>query len=183
MRRALFRVLTVVDRFTRECLLLLADSSLTGQKVASALSRVIAERGALVSITVDNGTSSRARRWTSGRYQYQVHLDFIRPGRAVENGYIESFNGRVRDECLNLHVFFTLADVREKLERWRKDYNQVRPHSALLTAARKSSRRAGCGDQPSRAPLRQPKTRRRARCDALRPRIQNPDSFPPVLSD
>ena len=64
-------------------------------------------------------------------YQYGVQLDFIRPGRPVENGYIESFNGRLRDECLNVEVFFTIADVREKLERWRTDYNQVRPHSAL----------------------------------------------------
>jgi hypothetical protein len=59
------------------------------------------------------------------------HLDFIRPVRPVETGYIESFNGRLRDECLNVEVFFALADVREKLEQWRKDYNQVRPHSAL----------------------------------------------------
>ncbi len=64
-------------------------------------------------------------------YQYRVQLDFIRPGKPVENGYIESFNGRLRDECLNVEVFFTLADVRDKLERWRQDYNQVRPHSAL----------------------------------------------------
>ena len=64
-------------------------------------------------------------------YQHGVQLDFIRPGRPVENSYIESFNGRLRDECLNVEVFFTLADVREKLERWREDYNQVRPHSAL----------------------------------------------------
>jgi len=64
-------------------------------------------------------------------YQNGVQLDFIRPGRPVENSYIESFNGRLRDECLNVEVFFTIADVRQKLERWRKDYNQVRPHSAL----------------------------------------------------
>ena len=64
-------------------------------------------------------------------YQHGVQLDFIRPGRPVENSYIESFNGRLRDECLNMEVFFTIADVREKLERWREDYNQVRPHSAL----------------------------------------------------
>ena len=64
-------------------------------------------------------------------YQYRVQLDFIRPGRPVENGYIQSFNGRLRDECLNVHVFFTLADVREKLEHWLQDYNQVRLHSAI----------------------------------------------------
>jgi len=63
-------------------------------------------------------------------HQYRVHLDFIRPGKPVENSYIELFNGRLRDECLNLEVFFALADVRDKLERWRQDYNQVRPHSS-----------------------------------------------------
>jgi putative transposase len=64
-------------------------------------------------------------------FQYGVQLDFIRPGRPVENSYIESFNGRLRDEWLNVEVFFTLIDVREKLELWRQDYNQVRPHSSL----------------------------------------------------
>ncbi len=64
-------------------------------------------------------------------HQQGVQLDFIRPGRPVQNGYIESFNGRLRDECLNGEIFFNLADAREKLERWRRDYNQKRPHSAL----------------------------------------------------
>ncbi len=64
-------------------------------------------------------------------YQYRVQLDFIRPGKPVENSYTESFNGRLRDECLNVETFFDLSDVREKLERWRLDYNQARPHSAL----------------------------------------------------
>lgn len=126
-----FRVLTAVDQFTHECLLLLADGSLAGQKVAEALSRVIAERGAPAAITVDNGTEFASTAMDVWSYQCRVQLDFIRPGRPVENGYIESFNGRLRDECLNVHVLFTLADVREKLERWRQDYNQVRPHSAL----------------------------------------------------
>lgn len=76
-----------------------------------------------------------------------MQLDFIRPGRPVENAYIESFNGRLRDEGLNVHVFFSLADVREKLERWRQDYNQVRPHSALGTILRGSSQSTG-GAQP-----------------------------------
>ena len=68
-------------------------------------------------------------------YQHGVRLEFIRPGRPVENGYIESFNGRLRDECLNVETFFDLTDVRDKLERWRQDYNQVRPHSALADRA------------------------------------------------
>jgi putative transposase len=126
-----FRVLTVVDQFTRECVLLLADSSLTGHKVALALSQALVERGAPGSITVDNGTEFVSKAMDVWAYQHGVQLDFIRPGRPVENSYIESFNGRLRDECLNVEVFFTIADVREKLERWREDYNQVRPHSAL----------------------------------------------------
>jgi putative transposase len=130
-----FRVLTVLDQFTRECLLLLADRSLTGQKVAIALSLVIAERDAPNSITVDNGSEFCSRAMESWAYQYRVQLDFIRPGRPTENGYIESFNGRLRDECLNTEVFFTLADVREKLQSWRHDYNRIRPHSALRDSA------------------------------------------------
>ena len=125
------RVLTVVDQFTRECVLLLADSSLTGHKVALALSQAVVERGAPQSITVDNGTEFVSKAMDVWAYQHGVQLDFIRPGRPVENSYIESFNGRLRDECLNVEVFFTIVDVREKLERWRDDYNQVRPHSAL----------------------------------------------------
>lgn len=126
-----FRVLTVIDQFTRECVLLLTDSSLTGHKVALALSQAIVERGAPVSITVDNGTEFVSKAMEVWAYQHGVQLDFIRPGRPVENSYIESFNGRLRDECLNVEVFFTIVDVREKLESWRKDYNLVRPHSAL----------------------------------------------------
>ena len=122
---------TVVDQFTRECVLLLADSSLTGHTVALALSQALVERGAPGSITVDNGTEFVSRAMDVWAYQHGVQLDFIRPGRPVENSYIESFNGRLRDECLTVEVFFTIADVREKLDRWRTDYKQVRPHSAL----------------------------------------------------
>jgi len=109
---------------------LLAGAPLTGHKVAAALSQVVAERVAPGSITADNGSEFVSRAMEAWAYQYGVQLDFIRPGRPVENSYIE-FNGRLRDECLNVEVFFTLTDVREKLERWRKDNNQVRPHSAL----------------------------------------------------
>ncbi len=126
-----FRVLTVVDQFTRECLAFLADSSLTGHKMGLALSEIVAERGTPVSITVDNGTEFQSKAMDVWAYQPGVQLDFIRAGRPADNGYIESFNGRLRDECLNVQVFFTVADAREKLEQWRRDYNRVRPHSAL----------------------------------------------------
>jgi putative transposase len=125
------RVLTVVDQFTRECLLLHADTALSGEKVAAVLDVVVADRGAPQSITVDNGTEFASRAMDLWAYLNGVHLDFIRPGRPVENGYIESFNGRLRDECLNVEVFFTLADARRKLALWHHDYNHHRPHSAL----------------------------------------------------
>lgn len=80
---------------------------------------------------MDNGTEFASRAMDLWAYANSVHLDFIRPGRPVENGYIESFNGKLRDECLNVEVFFTLADAREKLALWRADYNQHRPHTAL----------------------------------------------------
>ena len=88
-------------------------------------------RGVPESITTDNGSEFAGRAMETWAYQVGVKLDFIRPGRPVQNGYIESFNGRLRDECLNGEVFFNLGDAREKLERWRRDYNHKRPHSAL----------------------------------------------------
>jgi putative transposase len=99
------RVLTVIDQFTRECLALFADVSLSGEKVAATLDKIVADRGAPQSITVDNGTEFASKAVDLWAYQSAVHLDFIRPGRPVENGYIESFNGKLRDECLNVEVF------------------------------------------------------------------------------
>ena len=125
------RVLTVVDQFTRECLTLFANNSLSGEKVATALDKVVALREAPESITVDNGTEFASKAMDLWAYKNGVHLDFIRPGKPVENGYIESFNGKLRDECLNVEIFFTLADARRKLHLWRRDYNHHRPHSAL----------------------------------------------------
>lgn len=126
-----FRILTVVDQFTRECLCLLADQSLTGEKVAQALEPVVHQRGAPRSITVDNGSEFASRVMDAWAYRHGIQLDFIRPGKPVENSFIESFNGRLRDECLNVEVFFTLEDVRETLAKWQEDYNRLRPHSAL----------------------------------------------------
>jgi len=126
-----FRVLTVVDQFSRECPLLMADFSLSGKKVASALDRLAQERGLPKAITVDNGSEFYSRAMDAWAYRHGVQLEFIRPGRPVENSYIESFNGRLRDECLNVQLFFSLEDAREKLERWRQDYNHCRPHSSL----------------------------------------------------
>ena len=126
-----FRILTVIDQYTRECLCLLADQSLTGEQVAQALEPVVRQRGAPRSITVDNGSEFASRVMDAWAYRHRSQLEFIRPGKPVENGFIESFNGRLRDECLNVDVFFTLEDVREKLTRWREDYNHQWPHSSL----------------------------------------------------
>jgi Integrase core domain len=124
-----FRVLTVIDQFTRECLALVAASALNGHQVALALSRLVAGRGTPESITADNGSEFARKSMDAWTYEHGVRLEFVRPGKPTDNGYIESFNGRLRDECLNVETFFDLSDVREKLERWRLDYNQVRPHS------------------------------------------------------
>jgi putative transposase len=126
-----FRILTVVDQYTRECLCAHADRSQTGEKVSEQLERVIALRGAPESITSDNGSEFAGQAMDYWAHQTGVKLDFIRPGRPVENGYIESFNGRLRDECLNVEVFLDLADAQSKIESWKHDYNQQRPHSAL----------------------------------------------------
>lgn len=126
-----FRILTVVDQYTRECLCAFAERSQTGEKVVEQMKRLVALRGVPESVTTDNGGEFAGRAMEAWAYQAGVQMDFIRPGRPVQNGYIESFNGRLRDECLNGEVFFNVADAREKIERWRRDYNQNRPHSAL----------------------------------------------------
>jgi putative transposase len=126
-----FRILTVVDQYTRECLCAHADRSQSGEKVSEQLQRVIAQRGAPESITSDNGSEFAGQAMDYWAQQAGVQLDFIHPGKPVENSYIESFNGRLRDECLNVEVFLDLADAQWKIEQWRRDYNQQRPHSAL----------------------------------------------------
>ena len=126
-----FRVLTIIDQFSRECPLLWADVSLSGLKVVACLERLARIRGVPQAITVDNGVEFCSRAVDAWAYQAGVKLDFIRPGKPAENGFIESFNGRLRDECLNANLFFNLADAREKLEAWRQDYNTLRPHGSL----------------------------------------------------
>ena len=126
-----FRILAVVDVFTRECLALDADRHLSGRKVAQVLERIGRERGWPVDITVDNGTEFFSKAMDAWCHSHGVRLDFIRPGRPTENGYIESFNGKLRDECLNAEIFLDLVDARRKLEAWRRDYNENRPHSSI----------------------------------------------------
>jgi len=128
-----FRVLTVVDQWSRQSPLLEVATAMSGRTVADALDRILAATPAAPprSITVDHGTEFTSRALEDWAYQRGVQLDFIRPGRPIENAHIESFNGRLRDECLNVHQFLSLDDARAKIEAWRRDYNQHRPHSSL----------------------------------------------------
>lgn len=126
-----FRVLTVIDKWNRQCIALHVDFALTGQSVVDALQAVRQTHGLPVAISVDHGTEFTSKVLDEWCYQNGVRLDFIRPGKPVENGMIESFNGRLRDECLNAHEFASLEDVRVTLEAWREDYNHRRPHGSL----------------------------------------------------
>lgn len=126
-----FRILTVVDNFSRECPAVEVDYSLNSGKVISCLDRVKYSRGLPKAITVDNGSEFYSREMDSWAYRNGVKLDFIRPGKPVENAFIESFNGRLRDECLNANLFDSIDDARQKLEAWRIDYNTARPHSSI----------------------------------------------------
>jgi putative transposase len=126
-----FRVLTVVDQWSRQSPILEAASSMSGGTVTVALERAIAGGSVPRSITVDHGTEFMSRALEDWAYQRGVQLDFIRPGKPVENAFIESFNGRLRDECLNVHQFTSIADAKQKIEAWRVDYNQRRPHGSL----------------------------------------------------
>jgi putative transposase len=126
-----FRALTVVDVFTRECLAIEADFGLNGRKVSRALDAVAATRAYPKTITVDNGTEFYSKEMDSWAWLHGVKLDFIRPGKPVENAFIESFNGRLRDECLNAEIFRDMDAAKTRLLEWKRDYNEERPHSSL----------------------------------------------------
>jgi putative transposase len=126
-----FRVLTAVDHVSRECVCLMAAPSIPSQAVTEALDEAMDLYGQPEAITMDNGTEFACNHFDQWAYRRGIQLDFITPGRPVENGIIESFNGKLRDECLNVHWFESLADVRAEIEAWREEYNQVRPHSSL----------------------------------------------------
>jgi len=126
-----FRILTVVDDFSRENLVLTADTSLSGQRVARELDRMIAERGMPKTIVSDNGTEFTSMAILKWVQETGVDWHYIAPGKPQQNGFIESFNGKLRDECLNETLFGTLRDAQNTLEKWREDYNWRRPLSSL----------------------------------------------------
>lgn len=126
-----FRILTVVDDFTRACLAIDVDTSIGGRRVAEVLQRLIDTRGKPARLVTDNGPEFISRALDAWAYSHGIELHFIEPGKPNQNAYVESFNGRLRDECLNEHWFMSLGQARETIETWRLDYNAVRPHSAL----------------------------------------------------
>jgi putative transposase len=126
-----FRVLAVVDDFTRECLALVADTSLSGLRVGRELDRIMELRGSPVMIVSDNGTELTSHAMLRWQQERAVLWHYIAPGKPQQNGFVESFNGRFRDECLNEHLFGSLPAARRIIEAWRTDYNTERPHTSL----------------------------------------------------
>jgi len=126
-----FRALTVVDVFTRECLAIEPGQKLGGTDVVAVLSRIARERGTPARVHCDNGSEFAGHLVDLWAYANKVTMEFSRPGKPTDNAFIESFNGTLRDECLNVHWFDDLTDARDKLEAWRREYNEIRPHRSL----------------------------------------------------
>lgn len=126
-----FRILTVVDVFTREALAVEAGQKFRGENVVQVLNRLVAQRGAPRHVFVDNGSEFTGRLMDMWAYHHGVRIDFSRPGKPTDNCFVETFNGSLRDECLNVHWFGSMAEANGVLEAWRRDYNESRPHSAL----------------------------------------------------
>lgn len=125
------RALTVIDTWSREALCIEVDHSLSGIRVARVLDQLRQQGRCPTLIQVDNGPEFTSKALDAWAHQHGIKLQFIRPGKPVDNAYIESFNGRLREECLNQHAFRNLLDARQTIEAWRQDYNLARPHSAL----------------------------------------------------
>ena len=127
---AAYRILCIVDDFTREALALVVDTSISGRRMARELDAIIARRARPKTIVSDNGSEMTSRAILDWTNKTGLNWRYIAPGKPQQNGFVERFNGKLRDECLNEEVFATLAEARVLIERWRQDYNRVRPHSA-----------------------------------------------------
>jgi putative transposase len=148
-----FRVLGVMDQCSRECLTLVADTSIGGARVVRELGHLVSRHGKPSCIVSDNGTEFTSRAILAWTQEQRIEWHYITPGKPRENGYTESLNGRIRDECLNEHVFEGLAHARHLIEAWRQDYNNVRPHGSIgnmpPTLYRASLRSPLAGAQPA----------------------------------
>ena len=126
------RALTVVDNFSRECLAIYVDQGIKGKNVVQVMERLRLFVGRCPErIQVDNGSEFISKEFDKWAYENEVVLDFSRPGKPTDNALIESFNGSFRDECLNTNWFLSIDDARKKVDTWRRDYNEFRPHSSL----------------------------------------------------
>lgn len=149
------RMLTVVDLFTRECLAIDVGQSLKGEDVVRVLNEIVAGRGLPRTIKTDNGSEFISKAMDRWAYERGVELDFSRPGKPTDNAGVESFNGRLRQECLNASWFLSLADAQAKIGAWRTYYNETRPHSALEWATPAEFARR-CGLQAATAKPEEP---------------------------
>ena len=144
-----FRVMAVVDDFTRECLGLVVDTSLSGLRVARELTAIAERRGQLCIFVSDNGTEFTSRAILTWSQEHGVDWHYIAPGKPMQNAFAESFIGRLRDECLNEHLFRGVPRAREIIEGWRKDYNHVRPHTSLQGLTPAAFATMSKGDEPT----------------------------------
>ncbi len=124
-------VLAVIDDFGRECLTLIADTSLSGQRMTRELDTIIKRRGKPHTIVSDNGTEMTSMAVLKWYQETDIEWHYIAPGKAMQKGFIESFNGSFRDECLNETLFSSLPQARQQISKWMEDYNKQRPHSSL----------------------------------------------------
>jgi putative transposase len=158
-----FRALSVVDPYTRECLALEVDTSMGSRRVTRVLEGIIAERGVPQAIRSDNGPEFTSRHFLAWCAERKIELVHIEPGKPVQNAHVESFHGKLRDECLNASWFQNLWEARRKIAAWREEYNEERPHSSLgyrtpAEFAREISGRNGCGKDVRHGGLGNPAT-------------------------
>jgi putative transposase len=126
-----FRALTIVDVYSREALAIQVGKQLRGENVVEVCNALVAQRGAPKRVFTDNGSEFSGRMFDLWAYHHGVRIDFSRPGKPTDNCFIESFNGSLRDECLNVHWFESMEEAEARIEAWRVDYNESRPHQAL----------------------------------------------------
>ena len=144
------RVLSVVDAYTRECLVLEVDTSFANRRVTRVLDAIVAERGQPLAIRCDNGPELTSRHFLAWCVERQIELVHIQPGKPTQNARIESFHGRLREECLSVSWFQNLFDARRKIAAWRKEYNEERPHSSLgYQTPREFAARVGAAEADS----------------------------------
>jgi putative transposase len=145
-----FRIFNVVDDLSREGLASEVDTSLPARRVIRVLNEIALERGYPERIVLDNGPEFRSQALDAWAYEHGVVLEFIQPGKPVQNAYVESFNGKMRDECLNVHWFGDVEEERDIINAWREDYTHVRPHSSLGYRTPAEVREADLGGTPDK---------------------------------